>query len=1157
MTSPDQTSNSDRGQKNKICLEKVLADEAIEITERRKLYDVAPPEQDLAGLAISGGGIRVATFALGTLQSMAAFDFSQNLEGVAGGGETLTKSQNVDNGEQTTGLLGVFDYLSTVSGGGFIGSWLTSWIYRSSHHDEHGNSQRGLPKVADALARSVQQDKIDNSTEELRAEADEVTFLRRYSNYLTPRVGLMSADTWTVIAIYLRNFLLNIITLLLLGLAIVSGVFWLVGAVDWVLRRDFQVITGGWIVVSLMTILAFATFVVCMFSIGRVPRYPTGNTRRGMRASATLFVLTALVAVPGFAAMRAWGLSDVSMGIYVGLLHALPGALCILKPAAENNGEPGVDVPGIGYRIWTALCAMGVGFVSGFVAGYALHHVFVNPGDDWQADTLVVFGPVLILFASTVGIAVEVGFLSRSSTILEREWWGRLAAWLLIAGVVWTSVTAISFYAAPATYWMGWKLRMALGSGAFGLSALAAKFGGGSRSSGVFRKVITGIGPLCFVVCLAIGMSTLVNRVVFELTGRRHTKAPAEVLAENVEAALETADGKSIDVAVQRDFHWSIRNQVNIPYEGGSLQLERGATAYPQVFSMALSDTRQDLRETNLSTIFFAGVLAPVFAAILLSLRFDINTHSLNQAWANRIVRCYLGASNPRRRNSGNTGFDATDDVPLASLRTTKSATDAARSGPEHRTAGDWFVAVLRALFLGSPLSQKVPKAPDSRPYDGPYHLINGTMNVYSSSDLGRQERFAESFLMSPVYCGYTLASEIGSARQRKSYCETDEYAADLTLGTAVSVSAAAAASQMGYHTTPSLAALMTIFNVRVGRWLPNPALPDDDVKLKYSSPTTGLAYLGRELLSQTKANSNYVYVTDGGHFENLAIYELIRRRCRYIVAVDGEADAHYQFHGLGSIVRKARIDFGVDIRISAHGIQPVGIDKIRNPAAEDRVSLDDRLGRVNYALGVIQYPAIGDKKEEQGLLIYVKSSLVSEDALNVADVRQYAETHSTFPHETTADQFFSESQFESYRQLGQSVMARVLTEVLMRDPDAKPTNTGDGGEPLQSADSEGAAAATPLAQDSSTAASETRDAHQKTGKKTEYPSYIPGRLKALDRKMLRESFADKAEDAGVSGATPSDADETVTDKRIDQLSQLIKGFQAHCKKFFPPNADV
>jgi patatin-like phospholipase len=124
----------------------------------------------LAALCLSGGGIRNAAFALGVLQALARFR-----------------------------LLDQFDYLSTVSGGGYIGSWLSAWCYRT-------RQTFGLPaQVADAMVFLC----IDRTQSKSGKEAPEIGGLRADSNYLTPKLGLLSADTWTVVALYIRNIVLN------------------------------------------------------------------------------------------------------------------------------------------------------------------------------------------------------------------------------------------------------------------------------------------------------------------------------------------------------------------------------------------------------------------------------------------------------------------------------------------------------------------------------------------------------------------------------------------------------------------------------------------------------------------------------------------------------------------------------------------------------------------------------------------------------------------------------------------------------------------------------------------------------------------------------------------------------------------------------------
>jgi hypothetical protein len=160
--------------------------------------------------------------------------------------------------------------------------------------------------------------------------------------------------------------------------------------------------------------------------------------------------------------------------------------------------------------------------------------------------------------------------------------------------------------------------------------------------------------------------------------------------------------------------------------------------------------------------------------------------------------------------------------------------------------------------------------------------------------------------------------------------------------------------------------------------------------------PKFSVTPLVAEALGLSDARHRYVYLSDGGHFENLGIYELVRRRCRYIIACDAEQDAAMTFAGLGNAIRKCRTDLGVEISISATRIRPIG----------------GAMSSLHCVLGDITY---GDGS--QGTLLYLKASVTGDEP---ADVLEYAARETAFPHHATlTDQFFDESQFESYRKLG------------------------------------------------------------------------------------------------------------------------------------------
>jgi hypothetical protein len=159
-------------------------------------------------------------------------------------------------------------------------------------------------------------------------------------------------------------------------------------------------------------------------------------------------------------------------------------------------------------------------------------------------------------------------------------------------------------------------------------------------------------------------------------------------------------------------------------------------------------------------------------------------------------------------------------------------------------------------------------------------------MNITTGERLAWQERKAASFVFSPLFCGYDLGSVNGSPRAR--YQATADYVKEakgcVGLSSAMAISGAAASPNQGYHSTPVVAFLLTVFNVRLGWWMQNPGRYDVWCN---AGPGWGFRYLVAELFGATDESSKFVYLSDGGHFDNLGIYELVKRRCRFIVASD------------------------------------------------------------------------------------------------------------------------------------------------------------------------------------------------------------------------------------------------------------------------------
>jgi hypothetical protein len=213
----------------------------------------------------------------------------------------------------------------------------------------------------------------------------------------------------------------------------------------------------------------------------------------------------------------------------------------------------------------------------------------------------------------------------------------------------------------------------------------------------------------------------------------------------------------------------------------------------------------------------------------------------------------------------------------------------------------------------------------------------------------------------------------------------------------------------MGYHTYAPLAFLMTVFNVRLGAWLANPRYSNDQYRqLPDGGPAFSLLYLINELLGSATDSSKYAYLSDGAHFENLALYELVRRECDFIIAGDAGEDPEFGFGDLVNAIRKCRTDLGAEIQLTLGPLRLTGQDGSSGAHAT--------FGTVRYA-----------NRERPGQLLYIKTSLTKDDP---EDIWAYKHVHGTFPHQSTADQWFDETQFESYRMLGRRSIESILQKM-------------------------------------------------------------------------------------------------------------------------------
>ncbi|MFK5968748.1 MAG: patatin-like phospholipase family protein [Candidatus Marithrix sp.] len=282
---------------------------------------------------------------------------------------------------------------------------------------------------------------------------------------------------------------------------------------------------------------------------------------------------------------------------------------------------------------------------------------------------------------------------------------------------------------------------------------------------------------------------------------------------------------------------------------------------------------------------------------------------------------------------------------------------------------------------------------------NGPYQLLSSTLNVPGSNNPALKGRGADLFIFSKYYCG----SESTGYRRTDSYNQ-----GTIELGKAMAISGAAASPEKGSRTNPISAFLMTLFNIRLNVWMRNP-----NCRYQWSISPLWPPYLLKELFRSSTEEDTFVNLSDGGHHENLGIYPLLKRHCKIIIATDASLDSNYQMFRMAVLQHKARIDLGINIQINLEDLRPCPTTGY---------------SKKYFAKGIINYPD-GSK----GTLFYISTTLLGNEP---EDLLVYRRMHPSFPDETTADQFFNEYQFESYRKLGELAGNQLCADRIMKYKD-------------------------------------------------------------------------------------------------------------------------
>lgn len=837
--------------------------------ERQAILAAEGADRPLSALCISGGGIRSATFALGALQSLAKH-----------------------------GILAQFDYLSTVSGGGYIGSWLSAWTTRAGE----------IGKIVPHL--------VSDAPPPPNGEPDPVQHLRDYNNYLTPKLGGLSADTWTVVATVVRNIALNWLVLipLLVAFLMAPRILLAVARLSEYYSEVFgsaDAIANSWVVDYALPGVMTALLCMALYNIWRyLPGVGGVNHHSGQYFR---FILLPLVGATllfcAYDTLYLWDNRKLDVSVYMVMTLVPTGLTWIVY--LLFCGKPWKKRLSLFWRLSLSIILLSVCLGS---SEWLITSRFA-PDMGWAAYVTTV--PPLMGLSFYAALAIFAGI---SSTFLEdkdREWMSRASSGVLLASVIWLCGCMLVLLAPKWIFtWKSWSGGVISVLGAASGWMTARSRSTASKSGPAWGAIVMKVAPMVFVVALGLAVAVGTNVLLYQFDAAAVPRC--------------THDGYATMPA---------------PIAGPYASNPAGIVPW----------TDHDVFLEHCSWQVLTLVMLGFLTAALLAGRFiNINKFSLHAMYRDRLIRAYLGASNPARY----------------------TRSKSAEKGPN--------------LFTGFAQSDNLPMHELTH---RPFHVVNVCLNLVAGERLAWQQRKAESFTFTPLHCG---SARLGY-RPSQGYAKGSSKA--ISLGTAITISGAAASPNMGYHSTPVTGFIMTLLNARLGAWFGNPGRAGAHT-WTHEGPHWAVASLLCEAFGLTNDRSRYVYLSDGGHFENLALYEMVRRRCRTIVVLDGGCDESLTYEDLGNALRKIRIDLNTSITFRD----------------ECMVPLRDRKKRC--AVADIVYP-----DGQRGELVYVKPLMLNDEP---PDVASYSKANPAFPHQSTGDQWFDESQTESYRMLGEFTMDSV-----------------------------------------------------------------------------------------------------------------------------------
>ncbi|WP_141758563.1 hypothetical protein [Duganella sp. HH105] len=852
------------------------------------------------GLALSGGGIRSATFCLGVLQTLSRIPAAA-LSAPAGA------SADGHAGAAHDCLLAQFDYLSTVSGGGYVGSFFGSLFIPDRLGSPMPDGRPQTDQEAAQQAYQVLTCDPPRMREALREHLDTpggraamaMAWLRENGRYLSP---VSAGDTLYGAATALRAWL---------GMQYVLGT----------------------LLACLFLLLALCKLA---YGYGSAWLYASLGVDGTVGLGGLLPQWLGLGAGPALWCSPLWDL--VALLAAAWLLPCILAFWLIYPPPNQTIGDR-LDLRAA-LMSWSRLKVAGAGQPSG------------------RLSAIVMGGLILLLSGITAAVSV-----------LRDGDWHRL---------LYVSVATSVLMLLALAWWFGTGANAVIGNHRVALTRCLTS---GLRWSGavLFIALVDTtaqwlyMNPALRVHWLSQltlgGMLTWLVHMTQHLikagTSRPKLLLPLDLLFAALGLLLAFFLCVLWDMAVL----W-------LEWDGGAPQ--------PGALAATLSG------RLSLVSVGLAWALALV--AIVARFPQFLNLSTLSGLYGGRLTRAYHGASNGKR-------FE--------------HASAAARSSAEPE------------------VSDHIDYAAYTRNQLAPMHLINICLNqnVDPSEQLVQRDRKGRPLVVLPGMQGHAVAPNIAVDGQMLrpdaallAQCDR------LTIGEWVAVSGAAVSSGMGRGTTAAKAFLLGLANVRLGRWWQSGirGKPGDERNrltrwLRRYFPTQ--VYLVEELTAHFHGlRRSFHYLSDGGHFDNTGIYELLRpeRQVKLIVACDCGADPDYQYHDLGVLIRLARIDFNLDLRLDA-GAQAAGPGSVFG--SFETMRRGERNGHCALLLNGYRVGSAPDGPPDVRIVV-LKPTQVGDMP---GDLCTHAADQPQFPQQTTADQFFDEAQWESYRKLGALIAERVL----------------------------------------------------------------------------------------------------------------------------------